>query len=39
MSLADLEVARGWRSRTWRLERYLANNPRTPPTPDGSGKG
>jgi hypothetical protein len=25
--------------RTWRLERYLANNPDTPLTPTDSGKG
>jgi len=30
---------RGWGFRTWRLQRYLANNPYTPPTPDDSGKG
>jgi uncharacterized protein DUF4153 len=30
---------RGWSFRTWRLERYLANNPDTPPNPGNSGKG
>lgn len=30
---------RAWGFRTWRLERYLANNPYTPPNPDQSGKG
>jgi Domain of unknown function (DUF4173) len=30
---------RGWSFRTWRLERYLANNPDAPPNPGHSGKG
>jgi hypothetical protein len=30
---------RAWGFRTWRLQRYLANNPYTPPTPVESGKG
>jgi hypothetical protein len=30
---------RAWSFRTWRLQRYLANNPDTPPNPPGSGKG
>jgi hypothetical protein len=30
---------RGWSFRTWRLERYLANNPDTPPNSSDSGKG
>jgi hypothetical protein len=30
---------RGWSFRTWRLERYLANNPDTPSNPSDSGKG
>ncbi len=30
---------RGWGFRTWRLQRYLANNPFTPPAPVDSGKG
>jgi hypothetical protein len=30
---------RDWGFRAWRLQRYLANNPGTPPNPPGSGKG
>jgi hypothetical protein len=30
---------RAWGFRTWRLERYLANNPSTPPAPDQGGRG
>jgi hypothetical protein len=30
---------RGWSFRTWRLERYLANNPAVSPNPSDSGKG
>jgi Domain of unknown function (DUF4173) len=30
---------REWSFRAWRLQRYLANNPDTPPNPPGSGKG
>jgi hypothetical protein len=30
---------RGWSFRTWRLERYLANNPDTPPSLSDSGRG
>jgi Domain of unknown function (DUF4173) len=30
---------RAWGFRTWRLQRYLANNPVTPPNPSDSGKG
>jgi hypothetical protein len=30
---------RAWGFRTWRLERYLANNPLTPPSPSESSKG
>jgi hypothetical protein len=30
---------RAWGFRAWRLERYLANNPDTPPSPSESGKG
>ena len=34
-----LENWRAWGYRTWRLQRYLANNPTTPPIPFESGKG
>jgi hypothetical protein len=34
-----LENWRGWSFRTWRLERYLANNPDTLPAPDDSSRG
>ncbi len=30
---------RAWGFRTWRLKRYLANNPSTPPAHVDSGKG
>ena len=30
---------RAWGFRTWRLQRYLANNPDTPPNPSDGGKG
>jgi hypothetical protein len=30
---------RGWSLRTWRLERYLANNPDTPPNPLAGNRG
>jgi len=34
-----LENWRAWSFRAWRLQRYLANNPSTPPVPVESGKG
>lgn len=34
-----LENWRAWSFRAWRLQRYLANNPTTPPVPAESGKG
>ena len=34
-----LENWRAWGFRTWRLQRYLANNPSSPPVPVDSGKG
>jgi hypothetical protein len=33
------EFWRFWSFRAWRLERYLANNPDTPPNSSDSGKG
>jgi hypothetical protein len=37
--LARSENWRTWGFRTWRLKRYLANNPDTPPNSSDSGKG
>jgi len=34
-----VKIGRAWSFRTWRLERYLANNPTISPNPADSGKG
>ncbi|MGA2287697.1 MAG: hypothetical protein ABSG20_04490, partial [Bradyrhizobium sp.] len=34
-----LQNWRAWEFRAWRLQRYLANNPQTPPIPSDADKG